>query len=129
MRRNIKLTILIIGIIILSNLAPFVWMFKNFVDERHYRYSNYNGSFTFYEFMDRNFQMMNGSHNMCLSYRPNLKDKHIYRLFSKNPFAFWRWRLYFFDERYKLPYKDWKEIEKTRETEKIKDITGCTMEF
>ena len=48
MRRYIKLTILIVWIIILSNIAPFVWMFKNFVYERHYRYSNYN-LFEFYK--------------------------------------------------------------------------------
>jgi hypothetical protein len=129
MTRNKKIIISIIAIIILSNVSPFVWMFKNFVDERHYRYSNYNGSFTFYEFMSRDFEMMKRSHKGCLSYRPSLKDKNVYRLFTKNPFAFWRWRLYFFDERYKLPYKSWEEIKKRREMEDIKDITGCTMEF
>ncbi len=106
-----------------------MWLFKNFVDERHYRYSNYNGSFTFYEFMSRDFEMMHRGHKVCLSHRPNLKDKQIYRLFSKNPLAFWRWRLYFFDERYKLPYRDWEEIKNIREVEKIGDITGCAIEF
>lgn len=79
--------------------------------------------------MGRRFNSMKNMHNGCLSYRPNLKDKKMYRLFSKNPLAFWRWRLYFFDERYQLPYKDWAEIEKVRAKEKVREITGCTMDF
>lgn len=124
-----KIIIGILAIIILANTWPFIWVFKNFVDERHYRYSNYNGSFTFYEFMDRDFEMMKYSHQQCALHRPGLRDKKIYRIFSKNPFAFWRWRLYFFDERYKLPYKNWEEIEKTRKIENVKDITGCHIDF
>lgn len=129
MKRYKKFLITIAGIIILSNTYPFTQLLKISVDERHYRYSNYNGSFTFYEFMDRNFEMMKSSHDGCLSYRPNLKDKRLYRVFSKNPLAFWRWRLYFFDERYKLPYKNWADIEKTRIKEKVRGTTGCTMDF
>ncbi len=99
------------------------------VDEKHYRYSNYNGSYASYEFMSRNFEMMKRMHKGCLAHRPDLKDKKMYRLFTKNPLAFWRWRMYFFDERYRLPYKDWKEIEQTRIKEKVKGTTGCTMDF
>lgn len=129
MIRNIKIAISIIGIIILSNMSPFVWFFKNFVDERHYRYSNYNGSNTFTEFKSRNFEMMKSVHRSCLLSHPNQKDRNIYRLFSKNPLAFWRWRLYLFDERYRLPYKDWKEIKKRREIERVREEEGCLIEF
>ncbi len=97
------------------------------VDERHYRYSNANGSFTFYEFMSRNFEMMKISHQECLLDHPKLKDKNVYRLFSKNPLAFWRWSMYLFDERYRLPYKDWKEIEQKRKT--TKETQRCIVEF
>lgn len=116
-------------LVVLANIPPFTPLLDIFFGERHYRYSNYNGSLTFSEFMSRGFEMMKNRHKTCLLYRPDLKDKQIYRLFSKNPLAFWRWRMYFFDERYKLPYKDWEEIKKTREKEHIKEITGCPMEF
>lgn len=129
MKRYKKVIIYVFVIIILSNTWPFTPLLKIFVDERHYRYSNSNGSFTFYEFMDRNFEMMKRSHEACLLYRPNLKDKQIYRLFTKNPLAFWRWRLYFFDERYKLPYKSMEDIEKIRAIDNVKEITGCSIEF
>ncbi|WP_199140530.1 hypothetical protein [Pedobacter sp. ASV12] len=88
-----------------------------------------NGSFTFYEYMDRNFEMMKRMHKGCMLDRPDQQDKNIYRLFSKNPLAFWRWRMYFFDERYKLPYKNWEEIKKTRETENLEKTAGCIVEF
>lgn len=124
-----KIIIIICSIIVLSNTPPFTGLLKTFVDERHYRYSTYNGSYTFYEFMSRNFEMMEISHRGCLLSRPDLKDKQIYRLFTKNPFAFWRWGLYFFDKRYKLPYKDWDDIKEVRAIENVKGITGCYMEF
>ena len=121
--------IVIASLVIISNINPFNGILKTFVDEKHYRYSNYNGSFTFYEFMSRNFNMMKYSHGICLNQQSHLKDKQIYRLFTKNPLAFWRWRLYFFDERYKLPYKNWKEIEELRRKEHMKKIPGCIIEF
>ena len=116
-------------VIILSNVPPFRDYFRVTVDERHYRYSNANGSFTFYEFMSRNFNMMKYSHKVCLNQQSHLKDKQVYRLFAKNPFAFWRWSLYLFDERYKLPYKNWKEIEEVRRKEHMKEIPACIVEF
>lgn len=128
MTLRIKVTISVIGIILLSNMSPFVWMLKNSIDEGHYRYSNYNGSNTFTEFMSRNFEMMKNVQKRCTLHHPK-KDKNIYRLFSKNPLAFWRWRLYFFDERYKLPYKNWEEIKKIREIEKVREETDCLIEF
>lgn len=127
MKRKRIIIIVIISVIVLSNITPFRQILKISIDERHYRYSNYNGSFTFYEFMDRNFEMMKRMHNVCLSNHANQKDKNVYRLFSKNPLAFWRWWLYFSDERYKLPYKDWTEIQKTRGS--ARETTGCTLAF
>lgn len=121
--------IVAVAIIILSNVPPFTQVLKIIFDEKHYRYSNYNGSYTFYEFKSRDFEMMKTAHSGCLSSRPQLKDKNVYRLFSKNPLAFWRWGLYLFSERYKLPYKNWADIEKIRVEEKVRPTTGCTMDF
>lgn len=129
MKRNKKIILIIAGIIILSNVFPLTHLLRIAVDEGHYRYSNYNGSVTLIEFMERGLDMMKNRHSACLLAQPSLKDKRIYRLFSKNPLAFWRWGLYFFDGRYQFPYKSWEEIKKTRDTEKLKKITGCTMDF
>lgn len=124
-----KIIVGIILIIFLANVFPLGGVFRLFLDEKHYRYSNYNGSLTFTVISHRNFEMLKNRHRSCLAARPNLKDKNIYRLFTKNPLTFWRWGRYFFDESYKLPYKNWEEIKKNRETEKIKAITGCPIEF
>ena len=45
---------------------------------------------------------------------PSTKDTVVYRLFWKNPLAFWRWAEYFNDKRYDLPYKSWESIRKKR---------------
>ena len=116
-----------IAVVIVSNIFPITGLFTFLLDQKHYRYSNYNGSSTFYEFMERDFEMAKRWHHGCLLQQPDLKDKKLYRLFSKNPLAFWRWRLYFFDERYKLPYKNWEEIEKKRG--KVKETQGCSISF
>lgn len=118
-----------VSTIILANTPPIYYLFKIFLDERHYRYSNYNGSLTFSEFMSRGFEMLEYRYESCKLARPNQKDKQIYRLFTKNPLALWRWRLYFFDEWYKLPYKDFVVIKEIRVKENFKSITGCPIEF
>ncbi len=124
-----KILIVLAVIVIGSNLFPFTALLKIFVDEKHYRYSNYNGSLTFTVFSHRDFEMLKRRHKDCQLSRPNLKDKELYRLFNKNPLAFWRWRSYFFDKEYKIPYKNWEEIKKIRAEEKVKEITGCPIEF
>ncbi|KQB99369.1 hypothetical protein AQF98_17505 [Pedobacter sp. Hv1] len=111
----------------MSNIPPFTGIFRFFLDQKHYRYSNSDGTSTFYEFMSRDFEMAKRRQAHCLLKKPDLKDRKHYRLFSKNPLAFWRWRLYFFDERYKLPYKNWEEIEKTRKS--AAGVSGCITEF
>jgi hypothetical protein len=44
-------------------------------------------------------------------------DSVIYRLFSKNPLAFWRINKYFTDPKYKLPYRSWAKIKIKRKYE------------
>jgi hypothetical protein len=128
MMKNYKHKILfIVGILILSNVFPLKQLIKLLADERHYRYSNFDGSHTTVEFKSRGFGMMKKMHQSCLSYHPYQKDKQLYRLFPKNPLAFWRWKDYFFDERYRLPYKNWNAIRKVRG--KVKEATGCSLEF
>ena len=129
MKGNKNILIFVACTVIIANTWPFTPLIRKVVDVGHYRYSNSNGSMTSTELMGRGFEMMNNRHINCLAARPELKDKQVYRLFSKNPFAFWRWRLYFFDERYKLPFKDWNEIRKVRERENVEQIEGCPIEF
>ncbi len=123
-----KIMVIIFTVFVLSNIWPFTDMLKVTVDgDRYYRYSNFDGSNTSYEFKSWTFEMAKSQHNDCLKQHPNQRDKNLYRLFSKNPLAFWRWRLYFFDERYDLPYKNWDEIEKIRRN--TKSTMGCYIRF
>lgn len=127
MRRK-KILIIIFVIVVLSNTWPFSAILKIMVDgDMHYRYSNFDGSNTSYEFMSWTFENAKSQHKGCLENYPDQKDKNLYRLFKKNPLAFWRWRLYLFDERYKLPYKDWSEIERKRSS--LKNKPGCYIRF
>jgi len=79
---------------------------------------------TFVQIKSRDLDMLRHWHEGCL--KTVGKDKNIYRLFAKNPFAFWRWWSYFYDERYHFPYKNWEEIKKIRDTMKVKT---CSTEF
>ncbi len=77
-------------------------------DTNHYRYSNSNGIFTFIEeSKGRDTAMLN---RWFSEYKKETNDTILYRLFSKNPLAFWRYVDYFNDPKYKLPFKDWNEI-------------------
>ncbi|KQC01464.1 hypothetical protein [Pedobacter sp. Hv1] len=110
-----KLIVITGAIIIISNLPPFSSIFHLVFDgSRPYRYSNADGSFTFQEIWLRDY---NNMMRVYLQKRKHftLRDKKVYRLFSKNPLAFWRWRAYFIDKRYDLPYKNWDEIERLRD--------------
>jgi hypothetical protein len=107
--KNKNLTgLLILGFIILiSNLPPLRYLLDYIIDEKHYRYSDYNGEFSI---IDRSGSNVDG---LLMSFKDysennNLKNKNLYRLFYKNPLAFWRWYSYFSnDPRYELPYMNW----------------------
>ena len=101
--------VLFIAILFL-NMLP---IDKLFSDGSYYRYSNNNGSVTFIEFKARDFEMMNRWFQSYRQVHPEA-DSIMYRLFKKNPLAFWRWRQYCWGKRYKLPYKSWSEIKFVR---------------
>lgn len=106
-------------VIIFSNILP---VDKMFSDGSYYRYSNIDGSVTFAQFKTRDFEMMKRRFESFTKTNKNM-DTIIYRLFKKNPLAFWRWGQYFFSKRYKLPFKDWDEIKAIRGRE-LKNKTG-----
>ena len=84
------------------------------IDQNHYKFSNYNGSFTSIVFLDRDYEMTTGTYEHFLKVYPNISDKNLYRTFWRNPLCYWRWGEYFTDTIYNHPYKGWKEIRKLR---------------
>jgi hypothetical protein len=121
-----RIIVWILAIIIIANIPIATRLFGFFLDEGHYRYSNSDGTSTYVEFKSHNFEMGIRRNDSCNLRRPKDADPTMYRLFTKNPLAFWRWGLYFYDERYKLPYKDWNEIKNNR---KIIYGAGCNQSF
>lgn len=129
MKKYIKISLIILAFCILSNFFILNALFNVFTDEGYYRYSNYNGSCSTEEgiFKDVGLSRPKAAHRSCLKAHPDMPDKKLYRLFWKNPLLFWRWKSYFVDERYELPYKNWKEIEAIRTT--TKSTTDCIIDF
>ncbi len=103
----------LIIIMLISNFPPIKSVISFFTDENHYRYSNEEGLFTFVEFKSRDQAMMLRKFESFKIEHPE-KSTMVYRLFWKNPVAFWRWGEYYYDKRYNLPYLSWKEIRKKR---------------
>lgn len=109
-----KSLILILAFLFIANIPPIKNIFTFFIDENHYRYSNYDGSFTFIEFKGHDTEMMGRKENAFNKKHFLDSNTVVFRCFRKNPLALWRWAEYFYDKRYKLPYKNWKEIRKRR---------------
>ena len=122
--RNFLLGLLAFMIIV-SNTPPFMYLVDWAIDLHHYRFSNASGSFTVINTASAD---MTG---VKLAFQEYIKTKHpeprdtiLYRIFSKNPLAFWRWNSYLFDERHKLPYKSWDEIENDPHFQKNREQGG-----
>ncbi|SFH08662.1 hypothetical protein SAMN04489864_1055 [Pedobacter insulae] len=105
---------------ILSNYPPLDLVFHTFTNEGYYKYTNYDGSNIMQEGVHKNYGLdrIKRLHQFWLNKNHEAPDKALYRVFWKNPLAFWRWKNYFQDERYKLPYKDWDEIKALAEKNK-----------
>ena len=112
-KRIVWITI-VVCIVIMSNISPVHEVFSLFGDNDHFRYSNYNGEFTFVEFKGRDTAVLKRKMEHL---KLEKQDSLIYRLFSKNPLAFWRINKYFTDTKYKLPYKSWAEVKAKRKYE------------
>ena len=109
-----KILIIAICILIISNLPPVKGLFSIFFDEDNYRYSNADGTYTNMDVKGSHYNLMPMVPGSFQSEHPGTSDTIVYRLFWKNPLAFWRWSDYFTDKRYSLPYKSWKSIRKKR---------------
>ncbi len=112
-----KFIILFVLVGLVSNISPVHEIFSLFGDSDHFKYSNANGEFTFVEFKGRDTVMLKKVFNL---YSEKTNDTILYRLFSKNPLAFWRIKKYFTDPKYNLPYKNWDEI-KSKRTYELKN--------
>lgn len=100
----------------LTNVPVVSDILETFVDENHYRFSNGDGTYTAIDNMFKNDRWdfeRKVSDSRLFSQYPNA-DSTVYRLFSKNPLAFWRYGKYLFDERYTLPYAKWSDIKQRR---------------
>ena len=96
--------LLLVGITNLPWPSDFLEMW---VDHNHYKYSNGDATWLFTENL---FKDGRAPFSRLLSYNPVAerrypgRDTIIYRNFTKNPLAFWRYGKYLFDQRYTLPY-------------------------
>ncbi|MEJ5148773.1 hypothetical protein [Sphingobacterium sp. MYb388] len=104
-----------------SNIPPLRYLFDWIVDETHYEYANASGSFYVIDRVGNNISGVKAGFKKSMEQENLLnKDTVLFRLFWKNPLAFWRYYSYFDknDERYKLTYMNKDQIE-----ERMKNIT------
>lgn len=101
----------------MSNIPPLKYFFNWIVDETHYEYTSSSGNFNVIDRSGNNIAAIEKGFKESLKNK-NLtsEDTILYRLFWKNPMAFWRYSSYFDKnhERYKLPYKSKEDIERRK---------------
>ena len=105
-----KIAIILIIFLVVINIPPV----KYLTGPDDILYSNANGTFTFNEanYAGRNYELCKD--NFLAFKSINSKDTLLYRINQINILKFWRWGDYLTKEKYKLPYKAWKEIEGIR---------------
>ena len=124
-RRDLKrkeALLFLIVFLVVSNIPPIKSLYGLFIDEGHYRFSNGNGKATWIDnqFKNDHYHLNPTVPKSFIEEFPGTTDTIVYRTFWRNPLAFWRWGEYFYDKRYKLPYKSWNEIRKRRPTSNYK---------
>src|ERR1700730_3315717 len=114
--KKVLTILLIIGIILVLSNSRAAKTALQSNDSGDCSYSNYNGSFTFHEveFKSRDF-------GMCLRKfqefkKQNHTDTVLYRLCKSNYLKFWKYNYYLFDEKFRLQYMPWEEINARRGT-------------
>jgi hypothetical protein len=107
MKKKKTIMFLVLIIVIVTNVATMATYSLDC------SYSNDNGSFTFEEMnsKERNFDMCRRKFE---EFKKQGSDTILYRLCEKNVLRFWNWGNYLFQEKFKLPYRSWKEIEMRR---------------
>ena len=141
-----KTVIVVIIIIICISNVPFFTGWIDFVVDQNYGYSNADGTYTFLyneridgiralaktvpiAKLDSLLKLTPVQLKPEESTFPSRNDTILYRIFWKNPLAFWRWRYYIFgNDKFDFPYKSWQEIKKQRLTNQ-KDVLSPYQEF
>lgn len=87
---------------------------------QHYSYSNSDDlNTTFVEKFGSNYSFRTKVYDDYRYSHPN-NDTLMYRNFWKNPLCFWRWKEYFTDKKYQLPYISRSEVERNALKMKLK---------
>jgi hypothetical protein len=117
MKRVVKIIVIVFAALtVLTNIPIVSDIAETFVDYNHYRFSNGDGTYTAVDNLFKNDRWplrQTITNPRFFELHPS-SDPTMYRLFRKNPFAFWRYGKYIRDPRYKLPYREWKEIKSRR---------------
>jgi len=109
MKKQFLIIVGIFLIILVNNIPPLHWLYENDCN-----FSNVDGSFTFAEmnFKERNFEKCQ---RKFLEFKKRqLGDTILYRLCPMNIFHFWDYGEYLFSQKYRVPYKPWREIDTKR---------------
>lgn len=104
--------LILIGV---SNTAPLRYLLEFAFDLRHFRYSNASGTYTRTHMNSNDIVVIDSNFKRFLAQQQNIapEDTILYRLYWRNPFAFWRYWSYM-HEKYDYPYKSWSEIRARR---------------
>jgi hypothetical protein len=123
-KRWITPILIAVSLIALCNLPGPSDFFELWVDYNHYKYSNGDGTLKFTENLFKNDRF---HFTRTITWPEFFKkypngDTTIYRNFTKNPLAFWRFGKYFFDRRYTLPYMSRKQAVENGRLKRAKGI-------
>jgi hypothetical protein len=122
-KKTVKTVLIVLALLLLINIPPLNIPFI-LIDRDDCRFSNGDGSFTFREITVKEHNYATSCKGSFSSFKERVhagesgfvsKDTmHLYRVTSINPLKVWHYRAYLFNEKYKVSYADWKEINANR---------------
>lgn len=125
------LALIVFFVVLIFNIPPGRYLANWIIDNDHYRYCNYSGSFTSIDPGHYEESHVRDALASCLKLNAPLltkpikaQDRVVYRLFWRNPLCFWRWYDYCVNPAYALPYIRWSGVEKRRKQAGLK-YTYC----
>ncbi len=107
-RKQIKISVVIIGILILSNfLSGYINIFTEGLF-RTYLYQTENADFEFNTMpaKGRDIGMMERQFSHFKKTHPEFQELELHRTFKRNPLKFWNWYSYLTHEMYDYEYQD-----------------------